>query len=167
MKLRDILREIGEATSSPYPLDLTVRTEGLDKYEFATDSGNEYSVFIEKDTDGGQTDYDVAFSVMERGRVMFPGHRPGKSINFEKEVNDPKNIFRVMATVLEAIKRSMQRDEKSGETRVARIIMNPTKRDKSDTRRTALYKKYIEKQMPPGTKVYTEPDGSRIQVELP
>lgn len=162
------LKEIGEATAAPYPFKSTVRDPDLDEYEFFTDTGNKYVVVIEKMTDGADRDYDVQFGIIRK-----PEHVDNRNpflaspLDTGTEVNDPKNLFRVMATVVEAVKRSIKLDEKSGKIRVANVIMNPTKRDKSDMRRTQLYKRYIDKHMPAGSVVSVEPDGSRIQVELP
>lgn len=175
MKLIDLLREIGEATAKPYRLDQTVRSEDfrLDQYEFTTDKGNEYAIQIRKDTHGSETDYNVSFGLREPEEEDVYQWPP--SLNTEKEVNDPKNMFRVMATVLVAVKRSIEHDEESGKTKVTTVIMNPTKRDKGDTRRTQLYKKYIQKELGydpetkryrSGVEVHVEPDGSKIQIDL-
>lgn len=162
------LKEIGEATAAPYPFKSTVRDPELDEYEFVTDAGNKYVVLIEKYTKEGERDYDVQFGII-RNPERVDNRNPFLSNPFDtdREVNDPKNLFRVMATVVAAVKRSIQLDEKSGKIRVAKLIMLPTKRDASDTRRTQLYKKYIDKHMPAGSVVSVDPDGSRIQVELP
>ena len=62
---------------------------------------------------------------------------------------------------------------------MTKIVIEPTKReimtpgsagpvyDKADTRRADVYMRFIEKQMPPGAKVRTTADKSRIEILLP
>lgn len=171
MKLIEILREIGETTAQPYPLTLKDESVYYAIWEFKTDSDLQYQVIIGKDyTDSNEeaVTYTVSFGVYDRG-----------TIDFEAEVNDPKNLYRVMATVIKAIKDTMADEINQTELPVSRIIIEPTKReiptpdspmpvyDKSDTRRADLYMKYIQKQMPAGAKVQTTADKSQIRIDLP
>jgi len=175
------LKEIGEADpKKAYALTDIVSSSDLDEYEFTTldsegNPKNRYSIMISKYANLSK--YDVEFGVIRKPEKTASGNAFYSPVDTEGEVNDPKNLFRVMATVVAAIKKSKARDEQGGEARVTDIRMAPTKKDKSDTRRTNLYKKYIEKEfqdqsstdkkLRPGVKVSTEPDGSMIHIELP
>ena len=155
MKLIDILREIGETTAEAYPL--TVRDEGdsFITYTFKTDIGTNYKILIVKDfldPDSEELIYVISFGV----------DKPGSSVDFEGEVGDYKNIYRVMATVVKAVKDTIAQEELP----VTKLEINPTKKNAEDKRRLNLYMKYIEKQMTAGSSVWT--DGSEsILVNLP
>jgi hypothetical protein len=190
MKLIQILREIGEATAKPYPFDREFTGRDIDEYQFTTYSKdpetgkevskNKYAVVIEKDSDQGregdrwrEADFEVSFGLQVDPEKQDPLSAP---IDTTTEVNDPKNMFRVMATVMAAVKKSIKQEESDGETKVTRITMVPTKRDSADMRRTELYKKYIQKELGydpetkryrSGVEVYTEAGGRGIVIILP
>ena len=168
------IREIGETTAKPYPL---TRKEqdfiDIANYGFKTDSGTEYVVRIQKEdspSERGTVEYEVAFYTSVEG-VRSP--------DYSREVNDPKNLYRVMATVVAAVKQEIAEDGKQ-RIPVSALQIEPSKRiirqpgssgaykfDTSDMRRYKLYTAYIEKNMPPGSKVKSLPDGSVIRVTLP
>lgn len=154
MKLLDILKEIGETTAEPYPLTVKEEGDSFIIYTFKTDIGTNYSIIILKDfldPDSEELIYVISFGV----------DKPG-SVDFEGEVGDYKNIYRVMATVIKAVKDTIAQEELP----VTKLEINPTKKNAEDKRRLNLYMKYIEKQMPAGSSVWT--DGSEsILVNLP
>lgn len=171
MKLIEILKEIGETTAKPYPLTLKDEAVYYAIWEFKTDADLQYQVIIGKDYTNSNEEsvtYTVSFGVYDSG-----------TIDFGAEVNDPKNMYRVMATVIKAIKDTMADEINQTELPVSRIVIEPTKReivdpgsampvyDKSDTRRADFYMKYIEKQMPAGAKVHATADKSQIRIDLP
>lgn len=187
IKLTTLLREIGAklgGEGSVKPFDSTRMSKGEEenpvKYKFKTDSGTVYRVYIHKHPYRGTVDYEVAFGALTDSE--YP--------DYSYEVNDMKSLFRVMATVIEVVKKEMEEDTKEerderGELvkagrEVKSIQMEPSKRlirvpgdsgahkfDKSDMRRYNLYMAYIEKNMPPGSKVNSTEDGSVIRVDLP
>lgn len=166
MKLIEILREIGdpEKASKPYDLETYSDSDYALIYTFETDGGNEYRIVFGKnrkeirDPQGRlepkpsdtELEYSVAFGVIPYSGVL----------DFEAELKDTRNLFRVMATIILAIKEALKRAEKP----VTRLIIEPTKRDSRDKRRYNLYKTYIEKHMPPGWAV-TKDDGDLIELE--
>lgn len=165
---KDKLQEIGEATAEPYPLTKIDESVYYVTWGFKTDSGTEYKIVIGKNfkntaDEGGEEEYDeyqmeflVSFGVVSRGTV-----------DFEAEYKDVKNLFRVMSTVIKATKQAIQEEAEESGIPVTRIIMEPTKRDKGDSRRANLYMRFIEKQMPEGSRITTKDGGSTIVVDLP
>ena len=189
MKLIDILREIGETTAKPYPFDSEYTTDDVDEYQFTTyskdpktgkeASKNKYAVVIEKSDWVGkdgvwrEVSFEVSFGLRADPEKQYPLSAP---VDTATEVNDPKNMYRVMATVIAAIKKSKEREESDDISKVTKISMVPTQRNEFDMRRTELYKKYIQKELGydpktkqyrSGTGVYTEPDGSKIVITMP
>ena len=179
MKLRDILREIGETTAKPYSLTKVDDSVYYVIYEFQTDSGTKYKIIIgknfrgedpesEEERDENELEFSVSFGSVDQG-----------SVDFAAEFKDVKNLFRVMATVIKATKIAIEDEADESGIPVTKIIIEPTKReiqtpgspvpvyDKADTRRADLYMKYIQKQMPAGAKVRTTADKSRIEILLP
>ena len=134
MKISDIINEIGDGAMEPYPYTRR-RSEALSSlifYFFKTENGTEYRVEIEKENESDDEEesdwvYYVGFEIT--------GHGYGYTSNEGK-------VYRVMATVLAIIK-----DELAQETKyVTKIKMSPT-----DARRSNVYKKYIENQLPGAT----------------
>lgn len=185
MKLIHILREIGETTAKPYKVNKVDESSYYVTYEFETDPNDagekiQYIIVIGKSFktlsptgEGDEYDEDelqflVSFGVRDRG-----------SVDFEAEFKDVKNLFRVMATVVDTIKKAIAEEAEESGIPVTRIIIEPTKReieapgsavpvyDKADTRRADLYKKFIEKNMPSGSKVRELGKGDKIIVDLP
>ena len=163
MKLIDILREIGDpkTPSKPYDLELYSDSDYALIYTFETDADNQYKIVFgknDKEIRDPQTprysdtelEYSVAFGVIP----------DSGGLDFEAELKDTRNLFRVMATIILAIKEAIEEAEKP----VTRLIIEPTKRDSRDKRRYNLYKTYIEKHMPPGWSV-TKDDGDLIELE--
>jgi hypothetical protein len=167
MKLIHILREIGETTAKPYPLTKLDESVYYVTWGFKTDSGAEYKIVIgknfraedpdsEEERDENELEFLVSFGVVSKG-----------TLDFEAEFKDVKNLFRVMATVIKAVKITIEDEADESGIPVTRIIMEPTKRDKADSRRANLYMRFIEKQMPAGAKVTQLAGGERIQIDLP
>lgn len=167
MKLIDLLKEIGdpETASKPYDLELYSDSDYALIYTFETDAGNQYKIVFGKnrkeirDPEGRgepkpsdrELEYSVAFGVIP----------DSGGLDFEAELKDTRNLFRVMSTIILAIKEAIKRAEKP----VTRLIIEPTKKDSQDRRRYNLYKTYIGKHMPPGWAV-TKDDGDVIELEL-
>jgi len=182
IKLVDLLREVGEGSSRPYPM-VPVKVPDYDSidsfevvaYKFDTEVG-EYKVVIDKEmmgsNDYGSQDYNLKYM------VTFGIEDEEGWTDYKQEFKDVKNAFRVMATVVEAIKKTIEDDKDRG-LNVARLLVEPSKReiedpetgdpvtDEEDTRRANLYKKYIEKHMPAGSQVRAHSGGEYIIVDFP
>lgn len=171
MKLRDILKEIGFTKKKDFgfPYRRVTGTEDAAIFEFSSGE-NDYKVWVEREeNDGFQQGWilHIAFAVMEEGLPMFPGHRPGTSPNFAKEVNDPKNVYKVMNTVVNIAKEEAARLEQAGGQKVIRIEFEPTKRkeDPKDTRRANLYLAYLQKEFP-GAQIKSTANKGKIWVDI-
>lgn len=157
MKLIDILREIGdpETPSIAYPYSGPIGTSRDLNYSFETDSGIKYSVGIKKDMKGSdpeddRRDYDgnlqlsITFGVGDLG-----------SVDTEIEFKDTKNLFRVMATVIQIVQKVLADHKRTAQvqkvlsnhqgTEITRLKIEPTKRYRGDNRRANLYKTYLAK----------------------
>ena len=196
IKLATLLREIGDNTAKPYTFRMVELKEYESKYSFETDSGITYRVIIAKtsiDFDwegdlGNEISYDVSFAVVNFGEKDKELTKRGVvKMDFETEVNDPKNLFRVMATVIDITKKEIakdeteKKDEETGETikqakKVMAIYITPSKTkkdpdtgetvyDPSDNRRDRLYRAFIEKNAPLGSNV--EEAGKELVINLP
>jgi hypothetical protein len=117
MKLTDILREIGEASSAPYD------------YKY---SGDLYEAYFT--TDKG-TPYKVNFGIDEYGEmeISFGTVDERDNMNYEIDTNEG-NLFRVMSTVMKIINQAIAQFKPSI------ISFGATK---SDPRRMNMYRKYV------------------------
>ena len=185
IKLGDILKEIGENTAKPYPVRAVELQEDLSKYAFETDSGLTYRVVIAKtivDFDwqgnlGNEVAYDVSFAVVNFGEKDKELTKRGVvNMDYDAEVNDPKNLFRVMATVIDVTKKEIKEDETLNGKKVTAIYMTPSKTkkdpesgetvyDPADYRRYKLYRAFIKNNAPIGSSV--EDAGSETVINLP
>jgi len=173
MKLLNILKEIGQSDVAGFGYTPTKVSSDNDRayYTFETDSGNLYGVNIVKwegeAPDGESWMFDVAFGTREEG---------SESIDTEVEVNDPKNLFRVMGAVIKALRQEMTDTEEESGRPVTRIELEPTKRqikdksgikmdDPNDTRRANLYMAYLKKEFPNSEIKFTKNKG-KIWVDI-
>ena len=131
IKLTDILKEVGEASSKPY--DYKIEHEDTNEifYTFKTDSGLDYVINIEQ-LHPVRSSKDVKLSIAFR---TVDG-------SYE-EVTNRGEQFRIMATVVAAVKEYLAKVPN-----VTEIIFYPSKADQGDIRRANLYKAYIQKQIP-------------------
>lgn len=142
--------------------------------------GNEYRVWVQREeSDGIQAGWilRIAFAVQEDAPAEEDtlDDQPSKSLSFEKEVNDPKNIYKVMNTVVNITREEIARLENAGQ-KVIRIEFEPTKRqirdksgikmdDPNDTRRANLYLAYLKKEFP-GSEIKSTANKGRIWVDI-
>jgi hypothetical protein len=140
IKLRDILKEVGEGTATPYKFKYTPRLfqderKHIRTYKFTTESNLEYIVILAVNT--ASEDRYISLSVM-----------------FKTEEGDFQDItnkgeqFKIMATVIAIIKDCITKIAEEGKPEVKVIEFVPEKSDDNDTRRANLYKAYIQKQLP-------------------
>ena len=80
-------------------------------------------------------------------------------------VNNDK-MYRVMATVLKIVRELIDKFKQDGEY-IREIWIDPSKNFEGDTRRTRLYKAYIQRNMPEGSDLYVADDMSYIKLTLP
>ena len=153
IKLGDILKEIGDATSaSP---ELIKKSKWSDSYQFKTDK-NEYEIQIDKSVKPhtNKMTYEVSFGVLN----------PSGQASFTTKVGDFKNMFKVMTAVVKAITKEAVEDQKQG-YEVKEISFSSVKESEGDTRRKNFYRAYVEKLMPAGSTV--KEIGDSIEIILP
>lgn len=162
IKLKDILKEVGEGTA-PYKF-----RGGFSKQY--RDGGKEYVYKF----DAPAASYDVDILVQplvdddyanEWDRFVDPGIIPPEimkmvkygseiadvSFSTEKgelEVNDYKEIFRVMSTVVETIKDLLKKEPAVKIIKYTAIKAEKEKDTTAITKRDKLYQAYIKKQIP-------------------
>jgi hypothetical protein len=166
-----VIAEVGEGTAQPYEYrKIKASTEYKAEYEFQSDAGTKYLIAIHKDDDpyqagSNELDYDISFG------VEFKIGPDKTTVSFDREVNKGE-MYRVMATVLDSVKKELESDKKKG-TKVNTIFIYPTKKsdeegdtDYSDLRRSKLYQAYVKKNMPQGSEVYVDRSGD-IEIILP
>ena len=166
-----VISEVGEGTAQPYQYSkLKGAPEHKAEYEFQSDAGTKYLIAIHKDDDpyqagSNELDYDISFGVASQ---IAPDRM---FISFDREVNMGE-MYRVMATVLDSVKKELESDKKKG-TKVNTIFIYPTKKsdeegdtDYSDMRRSKLYQAYVKKHMPQGSEVYVDRNGD-IEIMMP
>jgi hypothetical protein len=96
--------------------------------------------------------------------VLF-GVEGENSIDYKSVVNNDK-MYRVMATIVEIVKEMLDKLNNEGKY-IKQILIDPSKNFEGDTRRARLYKAYIQKNMPQGSKLEIPDDMSYIEVTLP
>lgn len=140
IKLRNILKEIGEGTATPYKFKYTPRLfqderKHIRTFTFTTDSELNYIVILSINT--ASEDRYITIS------VMFKTEDGDFS-----DVTNKGEQFKIMATVIAIIKKAIELLEEEGKPPVKIIEFAPEKNDESDNRRANLYKAYIQKQLP-------------------
>lgn len=155
IKLKDILKEIGDATSTA---TATKKSKWGGAYLFKTDK-NDYEIQIDKSVEPNTNtmSYEVSFGVLNNwGQASFL-----------TMVGDYKNMFKVMAAVVDAIKKEAIEDQEAG-YEVKKIGFSAVKEEEGDTRRKDFYMAYvkelIEKKIE-GSAVVEK--GDTVEVTLP
>lgn len=146
IKLKDLLKEVGEANLAPYKFD--IENEIPNKatyYKFKTDSGLDYTAIINQ------------FSLNDntlRLNITF------KPIGLDQDVETNKNEqYRIMATIVNILKQHLSKTPN-----VSEIAFSPSKYNEGDERRANMYKKYISKLLPGSNiRIY----GDKFVIELP
>jgi len=164
-KLMPMLKEIGDGSSKAFPWQYHEEHPAADSqdfgYTFKTDKGDYYVSF----TLSGNNEWDLAFGPL--------GSSSSQSANYG--VVTGVGAFRVIATIVEIVKDFLDStydtyiDDKNiyidnDKLEPKKISFNTTKEtgrsEKEDSRRSNLYKAYIQKQVP-GARVERQPSGAQ------
>lgn len=144
IKLTDLLREVGEATSKPYKYDLYSVFDDMRVYGFDTDKGTMYTVELEQPTDKNNI-LDVSF---------YPVDEEDPD-NEDFTVNTNKGeLYRVMSTVV-----SIVREDLAKHPEIEELVFTPT-----SLTRGSLYISYIKHAFPQATAINT--GGNTLQVKI-
>ena len=165
--LKEVMSEIGDASNIDtykYSKTLISADYGQEEYkmQFTTESDTDYIVIIHKidRNDDNQWRMDVEFGVENESEGGFP-----PSYDYKSVVNKGE-MYKVMGTVVKIVKEEIKESTRSNQY-IRRILIEPSKNFESDTRRANLYKAYVEKNMPEGSKIAVAEDLSYIEVILP
>ncbi len=178
IKLKNILLEIGEGSAKPYKWKDTSkqkRVYGIKvktyEYEWETDSGLDYSLEIDplyKHDSDKQGMWIANFGPFEMGDQLYtnlgrPVGTPQKDVDYEIETNRG-DLFRIMATIVDAMKDFMKQAENS-EWGVDVIIYEGHKAEGAKSnQRNKLYAAYIKKHLPGAT--IKKQSGDRMEIHL-
>jgi hypothetical protein len=145
-----LLQEIGDATAKDLPKMNRSHTQSIfgDTVKYSFDlEGLEYQISLTKEpaTGTGENDDDADYDFRIAYEVGF-GVTQGieGTINYNKEVNSPKTVFKVMTSVVKSIAKEAIKDQENG-ARLSQIIFAPVKQEADDNRRENLYFLYIKK----------------------
>ena len=152
------LNEIGDLSVEPYPFKLQAAFHGDDQYfyEFTTDSGLRYYVGFDNDKllGKGALPWNIVFDVGDDGST---------------EMTNENEPLKIMSTIVAVIKKFIDTPEYH-EGNLKFVFEGIPKSGSIDstwlpTKRTNLYMKFLQKNMPPGTKV--EQVGNVVKFEVP
>jgi len=163
---KQLLQEIGDTTNiEPYLYSIDpIRNVGPkyddeEDYEasFETKSNTKYKAYIFKNSrDKGETwKMEVEFGVVDK---------QGFSYDHKATVNKGE-VYKVMATMVKIIKDVLDQTKEKGQY-IKSIVIEPGKSFEGDERRANLYKAFINKNMPKGSKISTAKDLSYIKILL-
>lgn len=142
-----------------------------------TDELKHYTVRFSTGTEKDDNKYVVYFSVDKRDiktddigpawfmSVEFGVEGDSKSYDYVSVVNNDK-MYKVMATVIQIVKELISEFDNMGHY-VREIWIDPSRNFEGDTRRSRLYKAYIQKNMPEGSDLEIPDDMSYIKLTLP
>lgn len=173
--LESIMSEVGENTAEPYAASRSEIERDFEvHYTFTAENGVHYVLQIIKDSNykdfGSETKefvYFVAFGTASEEEYEDWGDE-AIDFNVTSKAGKEKvgNMRRVLATVIEYVNREMEIDKKRY-IQVTKVMLYPSKESKTDERRANIYKRYIEKNMPAGSKVKYNQGSNAISVDLP
>ena len=144
IKLKNILKEIGEGTATPYKWKKVFTKEDTVFFAFKTDQGTSYKVALEnyvyEDFHEDNKEYpaiEVSFGIVPKNmsiNIMF-----NASI-----VSNKGEMYRVMSTIVDIIKDYIKRNDN-----IKAIIYEPIKKEgEKGFKRNDLYMAFIKKQIP-------------------
>ena len=160
--LEEVMSEVGDTSNiETYNTSLETKYHDYDEQQFVvrftTEKDTKYAVYIFKQTlDEGET-----WSML----IEFGVEGENDSYDYSAVTNKGE-MYKVMATIVKIAKEMIAKSKKEGQY-IREIIIEPSKNFEDDTRRTNLYKAFVEKNMPQGSKIQVQDDMSNIKVILP
>jgi hypothetical protein len=160
--LKEVMSEIGDTSNiETYNTSLETKYHDYDEQQFVvrftTENDTKYAVYIFKQTlDEGET-----WSML----IEFGVEGENNSYNYSAVTNKGE-MYKVMATIVKIAKEMIAKSKKEGQY-IREIVIEPSKNFEDDTRRTNLYRAFIEKNMPQGSEIQVQDDLSNIKVILP
>ena len=160
--LKEVMLEIGDTSNiETYNTSLETKYHDYDEQQFVvrftTENDTKYAVYIFKQTlDEGET-----WSML----IEFGVEGENNSYDYSAVTNKGE-MYKVMATIVKIAKDMIAKSKKEGQY-IREIVIEPSKNFEDDTRRTNLYRAFIEKNMPQGSEIQVQDDLSNIKVILP
>ena len=151
----EILNEVGEGTSKPFPYDLEIKSTGQ---ELADDEFiYEHTAIIDAEANGKPL--KIYLFLTENEYNEPPGGKPDElevsfktpKGNFDDVINDRVYLFRLMATITEIMKKMIRARN------IGKISFEPAKgrgeknTSAIDTKRSRLYLAFMKKAFPGAT----------------
>ena len=148
IKLKDILKEVGEATTTPYKWKKVFTKEDTVFFAFKTDQGTSYKVALEnyvyedfKENDKEYPAIEVSFGIISGAEPNTAG---AKYAGDMFTVSNKGEMYRVMSTIVNIIKDYIKRNDN-----IKAIIYEPIKKEgEKGFKRNDLYMAFIKKQIP-------------------
>ena len=139
IKLKDILKEVGEATTTPYKWKKASTKRRTVFFTFTTDQDTSYKVSLEnyiyEDFHDDNKEYpaiEVTFGIKENGAYS------------PTTVTNKGEMYRFMSTIVDIIKDYIKRNDN-----IKVIIYEPIKKEgEKGFKRNDLYMAFIKKQIP-------------------
>ena len=164
--LQEVITEIGDTTNvDTYMYSKTPELETYDeevyKMEFTTESDTNYVVIISK-IDRNEDNIwrmDIEFGVENESEGGFPA-----SYDYKSVVNKGE-MYKVMATVVKAVKKEIEDSTNKGQN-IVTVRIEPSKNFEKDSRRANLYMAYIKNNMPKGSRIEINSNMSNIEIDL-
>jgi hypothetical protein len=147
IKLRDILNEVGEATTTPYKWKKVFTKEDTVFFAFKTDQGTSYKVALENYVYEDFKENDKEYPAIEVSFGIIPGAEPNMAGDYTGDmftVSNKGEMYRVMSTIVNIIKDYIKRNDN-----IKVIIYEPIKKEgEKGFKRNDLYMAFIKKQIP-------------------
>ena len=147
IKLRDILKEVGEGTATPYKWKKVFTKEDTVFFAFKTDQGTSYKVALENYVYEDFHDDNKELPAIEVSFGIIPGAEPNMYGDYTGDmftVSNKGEMYRVMSTIVNIIKDYIKRNDN-----IKAIIYEPIKKEgEKGFKRNDLYMAFIKKQIP-------------------
>lgn len=144
MKLVDLLKEIGDATTRPYYFEIVIDDEDHRVYNFETDSNTYYEVDLQEIE---PNEYDPYSIEPESTLSIQFGVTNEKGTKDTKGLTNKGEVYRVMATIVAIVNKEL-----SEHPNIKSLEFVPSKRPGKDTEefnaRNNIYIRYIKSAYP-------------------
>ena len=146
IKLKDILKEVGEATTTPYKWKKASTKRRTVFFTFTTDQDTSYKVSLENYIYEDFHDDNKEYPAIEVSFGITPNDMPTNvsSVGNVSIVTNKGEMYRVMSTIVDIIKDYIKRNDN-----IKVIIYEPIKKEgEKGFKRNDLYMAFIKKQIP-------------------
>ena len=144
IKLKNILKEVGEGTATPYKWKKVFTKEDTVFFAFKTDQGTSYKVALENYVYEDFHENDKEYPAIEVSFGIIPKNMSINIMFNASIVSNKGEMYRVMSTIVDIIKDYIKRNDN-----IKAIIYEPIKKEgEKGFKRNDLYMAFIKKQIP-------------------